>query len=79
VRGHCDRGLRFPKVPRRDDDGAELAQQCALYGLICCTALGRPTQAIEGTEGEGPVKHTLFVRWLPPDPNDRSRVIEPEP
>jgi hypothetical protein len=25
------------------------------------------------------VKHTLIVRWLPPDPNDRSNYIEPEP
>ena len=25
------------------------------------------------------VQRTLIVRWLPPDPNDRSRFIEPEP
>jgi hypothetical protein len=25
-------------------------------------------------------KHQILeVRWLPPDPNDRSRMIEPEP
>jgi hypothetical protein len=41
-------------------------------------ALGRPTQAVEHPE-EGEVKRILEVRWLPPDPNDRSRVIEPEP
>jgi hypothetical protein len=41
-------------------------------------ALGRPTQAIENPE-EGKVQRTLIVRWMPPDPNDRSKVIEPEP
>ena len=41
-------------------------------------ALGRPTQAIENPE-EGELKRTVTVRWLPPDPNDRSRYIEPEP
>jgi hypothetical protein len=41
-------------------------------------ALGRPTQAFENPE-EGEVKRTLIVRWMPPDPNDRSNVIEPEP
>ena len=28
---------------------------------------------------EADVQRTLIVRWLPPDPNDRSRFIEPEP
>jgi hypothetical protein len=41
-------------------------------------ALGRSTPAIENPE-EGEVKRTLIVRWMPPDPNDRSKVIEPEP
>jgi hypothetical protein len=41
-------------------------------------ALGRPTQAGENPE-EGEVQRTLIVRWMPPDPNDRSNVIEQEP
>jgi hypothetical protein len=39
-------------------------------------ALGRPTQAVEET-GDAVVKHVFNVRWLPRDPNDRSRYIEP--
>ena len=41
-------------------------------------ALGRSTQAVETTE-EGTVHHVYSVRWLPPDPNDHSNVIEPLP
>jgi hypothetical protein len=28
---------------------------------------------------EGEVQRTLIVRWMPPDPDDRSNVIEQEP
>jgi hypothetical protein len=41
-------------------------------------AYGRPTQAVR-LETHPEVQRTLIVRWMPPDPNDRSRVIEPEP
>jgi len=40
-------------------------------------ALGKPTTFESPEDGE--VKRTLIVRWLPPDPNDRSNYIEPEP
>ena len=39
---------------------------------------GKPAVAVETTQ-EGTVRHIFNVRWLPPDPNDTSRVIEPEP
>jgi hypothetical protein len=41
-------------------------------------AYGRPTQAVQ-LETRPEVQRTLIVRWMPPDPNDRSNVIEPEP
>jgi hypothetical protein len=39
---------------------------------------GRPGQAIQ-LESATDVRETLIVRWMPPDPNDRSNVIEQEP
>jgi hypothetical protein len=41
-------------------------------------AYGKPGQAIQ-LERAPEVKRTLIVRWMPPDPNDRSNVIAPEP
>ena len=37
---------------------------------------GKPPQAVAGAP---PRRQILEVRWLPPDPSDRSRLIEPEP
>ena len=55
-----------------------IADRRAAGDRLLDRALGRPTQAIENPE-EGEVQRTLIVRWMPPDPNDRSNVIEPEP
>ena len=41
---------------------------------------GRPPVAIDATTREPSLKKVIHeVRWLPPDPNDKSKVIEPEP
>jgi hypothetical protein len=45
-------------------------------------AYGRPPVAMEidATNPEmSPKKVVHIVKWLPPDPNDHSKVIEPEP
>jgi hypothetical protein len=43
-------------------------------------AYGRPPVAIDATARETSLKRIIHeVRWLPPDPNDRSNYIEPEP
>jgi hypothetical protein len=43
-------------------------------------AYGRPPVAIDATSRETSLKKVVHVvRWLPPDPNDHSNVIEPEP
>jgi hypothetical protein len=39
---------------------------------------GRPAQSV-AVEQQVAEKTILEVRWLPPDPNDHSKVIEPEP
>ena len=41
-------------------------------------AYGKPGQAIQ-VETPPNVQRTLIVRWMPPDPNDRTNVIEPDP
>jgi hypothetical protein len=41
---------------------------------------GRPPVAIDATTREMSLKKIVhLVRWLPPDLNDHSKVIEPEP
>jgi hypothetical protein len=39
---------------------------------------GKPPQAIEAHFTEQR-RQILGVRWMPPDPNDHSKLIEPEP
>jgi hypothetical protein len=39
---------------------------------------GPPSQPIQ-VDQQSASKIVYEVRWLPPDPNDTSRVIEPEP
>ena len=58
------------------DEKLPIADRRAAGDRLLDRALGRPTQAVENPE-EG--KCTLIVRWMPPDPNDRSNVIEREP
>jgi hypothetical protein len=45
---------------------------------IMAYAYGRPAQTLEASVLEQR-KQILEVRWLPPDPADHSKVIEPEP
>jgi hypothetical protein len=40
--------------------------------------IGKPGQALT-VDASADVQRTLTVRWMPPDPNDRSNVIEQEP
>jgi hypothetical protein len=43
-------------------------------------AYGRPPVAIDATTRELSLKKIIYeVRWLPPDPNDRSNYIAGEP
>jgi hypothetical protein len=57
-----------PNMERRMKAGRWLWEAC----------YGKPGQAIQ-LQTAPEVQRTLIVRWLPPDPNDRSNVIEPEP
>jgi hypothetical protein len=68
--------LFWAKVMR--DEGAPLMARLAAADRLMDRGYGKPAVAVETTQ-EGTVRHIFNVRWLPPDPNDRSRLIEPEP
>jgi hypothetical protein len=40
--------------------------------------IGKPHQAVQFDASRNEHR-TITVRWLPPDPNDHSKAIEPEP
>ena len=46
--------------------------------LMFDRSYGRPSQPIQ-VDQQTASKIVYEVRWLPPDPNDHSKVIEPEP
>jgi hypothetical protein len=39
-------------------------------------AFGKPAQAADATFNQQPQKIVHVVRWLPPDPNDKSKEIQ---
>src|SRR6476620_10486099 len=60
------------------DEAEPMSVRVAAANSLLDRAYGRPPQALAVAQ-EKLVKHIYEIRWLPPDPNDRSNVIEPEP
>jgi hypothetical protein len=60
-----------------EDESLPIKQRMHAGDRLLAYALGKPTTFESPEVGE--VKQTLIVRWMPPDPNDRSNVIEQEP
>jgi hypothetical protein len=60
------------------DETEPSAERRAAGKWLWEAAFGRPVQPI-AESSEGRVIHEYRIRWLPPDPNDHSKVIEPEP
>jgi hypothetical protein len=58
------------------DEKQQASLRLAAANDLLDRAYGKPPQAVVGTETR---RQILEVRWLPPDPNDRSKLIEPEP
>jgi hypothetical protein len=58
------------------DDKQPAALRLAAANDLLDRGYGKAPQAVVGVQ---PRRQILEVRWLPPDPNDRSRMIEPEP
>jgi hypothetical protein len=59
------------------DENQPASLRLAAANDLLDRAYGKPPQALVGHK-DTQVRHIVSVRWLPPDPNDRSRVIEPE-
>jgi hypothetical protein len=65
-------------VETLNDPKAEWERRDSAAHSLMDRAFGKPPQAIEGHFQENR-QQIVEIRWLPPDPADRSRVIEPEP
>ena len=62
------------------DDKQPASLRLAAANDLLDRAYGRPPVAIDATTREMSLKKIIHeVRWLPPDPNDHSNYIEPEP
>ena len=62
------------------DEKQPAALRLAAANDLLDRAYGRPPVAIDATTREMSLKKIIHeVRWLPPDPNDRSAVTIPEP
>ena len=58
---------------------SETAQLRASENIVAW-GLGRPAQAVQVDQTNVGINKIVHeVRWLPPDPNDHSNIIEPEP
>jgi len=60
------------------DDNQPASLRLAATNDLLDRAYGRPPQAVMPIPDQ-PVRQIIEARWLPPDPNDHSRVIKPEP
>jgi hypothetical protein len=62
------------------DEKQPAALRLAAANDLLDRAYGRPPVAIDATTREMALKKVIYeVRWLPPDPNDHSNYIAPEP
>src|SRR5262249_12026448 len=62
------------------DEKQPAALRLAAANDLLDRAFGRPPVAIDATTREMSLKKIIHeVRWLPPDPNDHSKLTEPEP
>jgi hypothetical protein len=77
--GYSDEVLEFYAKVFRDEKEPTTVRMEAGERLLN-RAFGRIVTPVETTgETAQTVRHVYNIRWLPPDPNDHSRVIEPEP
>jgi hypothetical protein len=57
-----------------NDETLDIDRRMKVGDRLLAYAIGRPVQPMEAS-GESTEKQVIEVRWLPPDPNDRSRRI----
>src|SRR6478752_7480906 len=76
---YSDEVLEFYAKVFRDENEPTTTRMEAGERLLN-RAFGRIVTPVETTgETSKIVQHLYEIRWLPPDPNDHSKVIEPEP
>jgi hypothetical protein len=61
-----------------DDETLPIKERMNAGDRLLAYALGKPVQPVDQDLTQT-TKKIVELRWLPPDPNDHSRVIEPEP
>jgi hypothetical protein len=59
------------------DENQPASLRLAAANDLLDRAYGKPPQALVGHQ-DTQVRQVLNIRWLPPDPSDRSNYIEPE-
>jgi hypothetical protein len=57
-----------------NDETLDIDRRMKVGDRLLAYAIGKPVQPVEAS-GESTEKRVIEVRWLPPDPNDRSRRI----
>ena len=65
-----------------DDESYSAVFRNMISMQIMSYAIGRPSQQVSVDSQNTELQHTKVVhevRWLPPDPNDKSAEIQPEP
>jgi hypothetical protein len=84
--GHefCERVMSAKAEDGKGPDGRGYAysfwEQLEVWKEMHNRAYGRPPMQVEVDQTSQELKKVVHVvRWLPPDPSDHSRVIEPEP
>ena len=60
------------------DQGEDTLVRMAAGKWLFEAAFGKPGQAADTTPNQQP-KRILHVRWLPADPNDRSKAVDLKP
>jgi hypothetical protein len=73
--------IAFAKEVLRNEK-APIVLRFMAFDRLMNRAYGLPFQAVDISQmiqEQSAQKVIHEVRWLPPDPNDRSKVIEPEP
>ena len=68
----------WAEVLENEKENYTTAERLEASDRIMAYGFGKPPQAI-AAHFQQQTKRILEIRWLPPDPNDRSKVIEPEP
>ena len=75
---HYDQDALRPIASVMMDDKQPASLRLAAANDLLDRGYGKPPQAV-AAHFQQPTKRILEVRWMPPDPNDRSRAVDLKP